>query len=124
MGALKLTVPMPENIANASQRGWRGLHARKVRYFRQLDEMQGAGLLPPPPKRAFPKATIRATMYLGAAMDDGNAMHRCEKWPCDWLKTRGYIADDRRSCLTWEGLPAQVVKRDGNYRIELTLTPL
>mgnify|MGYP001617675201 CR=1 FL=1 len=57
-------------------------------------------------------------------MDDGNALHRCEKWPCDWLKTRGYIVDDRRSCLTWETLPAQVVKRDGNYRIELVLTPL
>jgi hypothetical protein len=119
---LVFAMPMPENLANTSQRGWRGIHARKTRYFAALDQLQGANLLPPPPTKPLAKATIRATMYLGAAMDDGNAMHRAEKWPCDWLKTRGYIVDDRRSCVTWEGLPKQIVKRDGNYRIELTLT--
>lgn len=122
MSVLRFVVPMPENLANTSQRGWRGLHARKVKYFDALDALQAAGQLPKPPVRPFAKAKIRATMFLGGAMDDGNAMHRCEKWPCDWLKTRGYIVDDRRSCLTWEGLPSQVVKRDGRYRIEFQLT--
>jgi hypothetical protein len=121
---LTLTVPMPENLANTSQRGWRGLHARKVRYYAALDRLQAAGLIPPPPKRPFAKASIRATMYLGAAMDAGNAMHRAEKWPCDWLKTRGYIVDDKPTCLVWDGLPEQRIKRDGHYRIELTLSPL
>ena len=62
-------------------------------------------------------------MHLGAAMDDGNAMNR-HKWLEDWLVTRGYLVDDRKSCLTWETFPTQIVKRDGKYRIELTLTPL
>ncbi len=62
-------------------------------------------------------------MYLGGAMDDDNAMAR-HKPLLDWLKTRGYIADDRKKNIVWEGLPEQIVKRDGNYRIELTITPL
>lgn len=124
MTPLRFVVPMPENIANTSQRGWRGLHARKVKYLKALDELQALGLVPPPPKKAFARASISAVMHLGAAMDDGNAMHRAEKWPCDWLKTRGYIVDDNRKCLTWEGLPTQIVKRSAEYFIELTLTPL
>lgn len=121
---IRMTIPMPENISNPKQSGWRGRAARKEKYFKRLDELQGAGLLPPPPPRAFPKATIRATMYVGAAMDEANAIHRAEKWPCDWLKTRGYIVDDRRSCLRWEAMPEQIVRRDGNYRIDITLTPV
>jgi hypothetical protein len=38
--------------------------------------------------------------------------------------TRGYIAGDRRKNLRWEAFPEQVVKRDGNYRLVLTLTPI
>ena len=121
---LTFVFPMPENIANGRLRGWRGVAARKRRYYEDLDRRQAAGLIPPPPARPFERATIRAVMHLGAAMDDGNAMHRAEKWPCDWLKTRGYIVDDKRTCLTWEALPQQVVKRTRDYRIEFTLTPL
>ena len=121
---MKLTVPMPENIANAKMRGWRGLHARKVKYYADLDRRQAAGLIPPPPKQPFASVVISATMYLGAAMDQGNAMHRCEKWPCDWLKTRGYIADDSAKCLRWAGLPNQIVERGAEYRIEIELTPI
>jgi hypothetical protein len=124
VSALRFVLPMPENIANARQRGWRGLHGRKKKYFKSLDELQALGLVPRPPRQPFAKATISAVMHLGGAMDEGNALHRCEKWPCDWLKTRGYIVDDRRSCLTWEGLPQQIVKRTGEYFIEFTLTPL
>jgi hypothetical protein len=56
-------------------------------------------------------------------MDDGNAMNR-HKWIEDWLTTRGYIVDDRKKNLEWEGFPEQIVKRDGNYSITLTLTPI
>lgn len=71
----------------------------------------------------FGFASIRSTMYLGAAMDHGNAMNR-HKWVEDWLVTRGYIVDDAPDCLQWDGLPQQEIKRDGDYRIALTLTEL
>lgn len=74
--------------------------------------------LPAPPRWAH--ATIRSTMHLGARMDTGNAMNR-HKWVEDWLVTRGYLADDSEGVLRWTGFPEQIVKRDGNYRLEITL---
>ena len=123
MNALRFVIPMPPNLANARMH-WAKKHKERVAYFAKLDELQRYGLLPAPPRVPFPKATIGAVMHLGAAMDEGNAMHRAEKWPCDWLKTRGYIVDDRRSCLRWVGFPQQVVKRGAEYFLELTLTPV
>jgi hypothetical protein len=120
--ALRFVVPMPSNLANARMH-WTRKHRERRAYFARLDELLAFGQFPRPPKAPFAKATIRAVMHLGAAMDEGNAMHRAEKWPCDWLKTRGYIVDDNRKCLTWEGLPEQIVKRGAEYFIELTLTP-
>ena len=72
-----------------------------------------------PPERA----SIKVRMYLGARMDHDNAMARL-KFLLDWLVMSHYIADDSPKRLEWEGLPEQVVKRDGNYRVEITLTPL
>jgi len=69
----------------------------------------------------WPRAAIRSVMYVGAKNDAGNAMNR-HKWVEDWLVTRGFLVDDNPDALRWDGLPEQVVKRDGNYRIELTLT--
>jgi hypothetical protein len=59
-------------------------------------------------------------MHLGAMMDHDNALRR-HKWPLDWLKTRRYIVDDSPAHLNWKSFPEQRVKRDGNYRIDLTL---
>ena len=78
-------------------------------------------MIPSPPKLPFQKVQIRSVMQLGNHMDDDNAMAR-HKPLLDWLKTRGYIADDRRSVLRWEGFPEQIVKRNGRYSIILTLT--
>lgn len=125
---LTFVVPMPPNIANGSHGHWRTRHNAKLAYWETLDMAQGrtliagkvAYMIPYPPKRPWGKATIRAVMHLGGAMDDGNAMRRL-KWTEDWLVTRGYLADDRKQVLTWAGFPEQVVKRDGNYRIEITL---
>jgi hypothetical protein len=120
---ITLTLPLPENIANktSGRSHWSVTHRAKKAYYAACDERQRCGLVPPPPREPFAKATIRATLYVFNHMDEGNAMHRVEKWPCDWLKTRGYIKDDRRSCLKWEGFPTQIVKRDGKYRVEITL---
>lgn len=118
---LTISFPMPPNLTNAGSHGhWRIKGNEKKRFLALCDERQAAGLLPPPPKCAFQKAILSSVMHLGHAMDDDNALAR-HKWPLDWLKTRGYIVDDRRKCVRWIALPEQIIKRDGNYRIEITL---
>lgn len=125
MSPIELTVPMPPSITNASgaSRHWRSVYQKKMEYWDQLDLRLAYKAIPKPPETPIMKAHIRSIMYLGGAMDDDNAMAR-HKPLLDWLKHKGYIADDRRKNLTWEGLPEQIVKRDGNYRITLVLTPV
>lgn len=120
-----LTIPMPPNVTNRRQGSthWRRLYNDKQAYWARLDDLQGIGILPSPPSVPYRLASIASTMFLGCAMDDDNAMGR-HKPVLDWLKTRGYIQDDRKKNLVWEALPAQIIKRDGNYRILLSLTPL
>ncbi len=119
---ITLVLPMPPNLANARMH-WRTKHRAKVDYWATLDMWQAHKLIPPPPSQPFAKASLRSAMLLGAAMDDDNAMHR-HKFALDWLKTRGYIVDDKKKCLTWEGFPSQTVKRGQPYTLTLTLTPL
>jgi hypothetical protein len=125
MSQLTFSFPMPPNLTNTVGRGsnhWRAKYATRKTYIARLDELQNAGLLPPPPTLPFKKSLVSSVMHLGAAMDDDNALAR-HKVILDFLKTRGYIVDDRKKNLVWHSLPEQVVKRmkDGGYRIELTL---
>lgn len=117
-----VVVPMPDNIAN-SRMHWRARDRVKKEYAACLDDMQNCGLIPSPPKAPLQKATVRSVMQLGNAMDDDNAVAR-HKPVLDWLKTRGYIVDDRRANLRWESFPEQRVKRNGRYSITLTVTPM
>lgn len=119
---LRFTLPLPMNMANARVH-WAVRHVRRTEYFEACDALQARGAVPPPPSKPFEKATMLATLYVGGAMDQDNSVSRM-KWSLDWLKTRGYIADDRAKNLQWLGFPNQRVKRDGNYRVELTLTEL
>lgn len=116
---------MPPNNANlASGHGhWSTVARAKKRYFRQLDERQNCGLIPPPPPAPLTKVVLDAVMVVGQRMDDENAKYRCYKWPCDWLKTRGYIVDDRQPYCAMRD-PVQVVKRSPEgYTIKLYLSP-
>jgi hypothetical protein len=114
---MRFVFPMPPNLANGRMH-WRVKHKAKTDYWRILDF--GQRLFPRLPDKPFEKATISVVLRLGHAMDDDNAMARV-KWALDWLVTRGYIVDDKRKNLKWEGLPEQIVKRDGCYRLEITL---
>lgn len=130
---ITLVVPMPPNISNGSHGHWQARHRQKRAYWTELDliaqlyrshildRTRSPYVIPLPPERPFPRATLTSRMYLGNAMDDSNAMRR-HKWVEDWLVTRGYLVDDRKKCLTWAGFPEQIVKRDGNYRLVLTIT--
>lgn len=124
---LTLTIPMPPNNANPGSGSghWSTLVRAKKRYFKMLDERQNCGLIPPPPSKPFERVTIAADMMLGRRMDDENAKYRCYKWPCDWLKTRGYIVDDKQPHCTMRN-PAQIIQRakDGQYFINLFLSTI
>ena len=120
MSTLHITVPMPPNIGNGGHYHWRTRDNQRKLYLATLDARQAAGLVPRPPKKPMTKARLRSVMHLGAAMDDDNAMRR-HKWVLDWLRTRGYIADDKKKCLTWAGFPEQHVNRRDEYTIDLTL---
>lgn len=116
---LTFRLPLPPNLANARMHHM-VKHRAKVAYWRHLDILQSGGILPPPPKEPMAKATITATLTLGNAMDDDNAMSRT-KWCQDWLKTRGYIVDDSRKHLKWGGIPKQRISRRNEPCLELTL---
>lgn len=125
MSPIELTVPMPPHVTNRSRGSthWRRAYSEKRDYWLRLDELMLTHQIAQPPIDPFQQASLRSVMHLGGAMDDDNALAR-HKPLLDWLRSRRYIADDRRKNLKWEGLPEQVVKRDGNYRIVLTLSPV
>jgi hypothetical protein len=112
--------PMPENIANTPMHHM-VRQKLKTAYWAHCDALQAGAVLPPPPKTPWPQAVIASRMVVGNPMDDGNAMNR-HKWVEDWLRTRGYIADDRKKCLRWDGLPVQHISRKNTPEIEITLT--
>jgi hypothetical protein len=119
---LHFRLPMPENLTNRkSGRGhWRTIHSEKRKYQAMLDVLQSGGIIPPPPPAPLPKARLTSVMTLGGAMDDDNALAR-HKVAIDWLVKRGYLASDRRTCLTWTGLPTQRISRKNAPCLELTL---
>lgn len=119
---LRFRLPMPENLTNRkSGKGhWRTIHNEKKRYQAHLDLLLTGGIIPPPPEVPMAKAKITSAMTLGGAMDDDNALAR-HKVAVDWLRTRGYIKSDRKTCLSWTGLPTQRITRKNEPCLELTL---
>jgi hypothetical protein len=119
---LEILFPMPPMLTNSDKgrsRHWRALEGEKKRYWKRLDELQLVGLIPKPQRRAIARGTLRSTMTLGSRMDEDNAVAR-HKWAIDWLATRGYVENDR--LLKWERFPVQIIRRDGEYTIALTVT--
>lgn len=117
---LRLTVPMPPNLTNraSGKSHWRTIQREHDTYFTLLDMRLTIGMIPDPPRVPIDPPLISSTMYLGAQMDQDNAMAR-HKWLIDWLSKRGFIGNDRRA--RWAAFPHQVVKRGQDYRIELAI---
>lgn len=121
---VQFSFPMPPTLTNSAHgrsRHWRSIEKEKNDYWATLDTLQAIGRLPPPPPKKWGVVGVQSTMYLAGGMDEENAMAR-HKWVFDWLKTRGYIADDRKKNIRWAGFPEQIVKRKQEHRIELTLS--
>ena len=119
---LTFTFPMPDRMLYANGRAhWAVKSKVKNALWATCDRLVLGEVLPDPPKAPWTKATVRSVMTVGAMHDDDNAMNR-HKPILDWLVTRGYVVDDKRKHLQWEGLPTQRVSRKNAPSIELTLT--
>lgn len=102
---------------------WVVKHKARAAYYQQVAALLLAGKLPPIPLPAISKATIRASMVLGAEMDDDNAVARC-KWALDALVRLCYLSDDRRKVVRWEAFPEQRVSRKEEHSLTLVITPV
>ncbi len=117
---LVMLFPLPPNRANARGHWRKGFRALKA-FYAECDTRVMVKLLPRPPKEPWTHATIRAELTMRNPMDDDNALSRC-KWLMDFLVTRGYIQDDARKCLRWEGIPTQRISRSIEPCVTVTLT--
>jgi hypothetical protein len=120
---VKITLPLPPNMANA-RRHWRVTLRDKKAYWLRCDifaapewEDGEAWIL-----RKGQRYSISATLYMPRAMDDDNALHRC-KWSLDWLVANVYLPGDSRKHITWDGMPEQVIERE-EPRVEFTIKPI
>lgn len=121
LDGVTLTFILPPNLANGRGHSrWLGM--QKKRYFAMMDERQNCGLVPPPPAVPYDHFILDAWMGLGARMDDDNAMLRAYKWPADWLRTRGYIADDQAPACTMR-LPVRRIVPEVERVVKITITP-
>lgn len=125
---LVLFLPMPPNLGNHRMH-WRTRLKQKKQYWRTLDlvaSREGMRVadysIPRPPESPMTRVEVAVHMQVWNLMDDDNAMSRM-KFVLDWLKNRGYIADDSRKHMRWKGMPTQDINRKSAL-IRLTLTPL
>lgn len=89
---MKLTLPLPPNIANGRYH-WAQKHRLKKKFYQRCDQMS---LLVPRsewPDEPHQKADVRVKLCTWGPMDRDNQFARC-KWVLDWLVTRGVIQDD------------------------------
>lgn len=117
---MRLVMDMPLNVANSSQHWAVRARAKKAYYVAQ-DRRQLLGLIEPPPSRPMKYARLAAHFYAWSLMDDDNRTARL-KFVCDWLKTRGYIVDDKPSCLTITAVTQEIDR--ANQRLVVTLEPV
>lgn len=118
---MKITLPLPPNMAN-SRFHWRVKHNKRKAYFEICGPTATLLDLNRELRRhtPFPKTKIKATIYCGGRMDHDNALSRL-KWPIDWMVQAGILVGDKPSQLEWYWPIEQVIKRDGKYRVEFEL---
>lgn len=119
-----LTLPLAEGRNTEKDGHWSRRAKAKKAYFQKCDNLQLLGKVPGPPPRAFGRAAITVVMRVWNENDGDNAMARL-KSTCDWLKSRGYIVDDRLRHLRWNGQPEQVIDRGPSCgTVVITLTEI
>ena len=111
---LRLTLPLPPNMANGRMH-WRTKNRKRQDYYQyaMVVAMLGA------PRQPLPKARAKIVLYVWALMDYDNMMARL-KWPLDVLVDAGWIEDDGPQHLEFAEMPSQFVDRK-NQRVEIEL---
>ena len=119
---LVFVCPLPENRAN-SRGHWASKFRTQKAYLKTLDARVLLGKLPRPPRTPFRGARLHITLRVWKkAMDPDNAWARV-KWPVDWLVSRKYVADDRKSLLDFEAVVVEVVQHRTATGCVMVLTP-
>ena len=111
---MRITLPLPPNMANARMH-W----ARKHR-LQKMYRLRCTAYHPDRPDAPIVPATVSATLYVWNMMDEDGAVARL-KWPIDWLVYRDILANDDPASMTL-GKVAQVIDRK-NQRVELRILP-
>lgn len=112
---MRLTLPLPPNIAN-SRMHWRTRNRKRNDYEDRCTIVAGWSKDPP-----MNKARITVKLYTWSTMDTDNLMARL-KWPVDWLVKAGYLVDDDPTHLEWI-MPTQKIDRK-NRRVVINLDAL
>jgi hypothetical protein len=97
---LAFEFPLPANRGNARFGHFYAEHRSKKRYWALLDTLAMVRRLPRAPTRPFGHAAAEITLRTYRRQDEDNA-HARLKDVCDWLRTRGYIADDNPAAFTY-----------------------
>lgn len=114
---MRLLLPVPPDIGN--ERGhWAVRNRRRQNFFGDCDDRQLFRLLPPPPPQPFESVEITAHFRLWNEMDADNLRARL-KHALDWLRTRGYIVDDRAKNVRLAAVTQEIDRKDRG--LELTL---
>jgi hypothetical protein len=120
---LTLRLPMPLARQGSADAHWAFRYRNKKKYALTCDTLLVAKQVPPPPAKPYAKVRMSVVARVYNPNDDDNLMARC-KWALDWLKTRGYIVDDRRKCVQWSDIPEQIIDRSGPATLTITLEPI
>jgi hypothetical protein len=115
---LVFAMPLPPNFGNARPSHWSVRYRTQQQFWRALDALVTAGLLPRPP--AVPYARAAMTVVLrphGKLQDTTNAEARCKQVE-DWLVSRGYLCADDPAHLR-RGPVAQVQGRPPGLTVTL-----
>lgn len=114
---MKLVLPLPPNLANARLHWAQKLRVKK-RYYRDADERQLVGLVPPPPPEPMRSAVVSVHLHVHNRLDKDNLYARL-KYLLDWLVTRGYLANDDPDTIR-DLMVRQSIERS-DKRAEVTL---
>lgn len=120
MSALVFNLPLPPNIPNARMH-WKAKMRARQAYESACEMLRLTRQLPPVPATPIARATVSAHFVTWSPCDEDNLAARA-KWSLDWIVKAGYLADDRKKCLSWTGMPTQSIDRKAMGLI-VTLTP-
>lgn len=116
---MKLVLDLPARQLNVRSH-WRVRQRARILFFEASDNRQLLGLVARPPFMPWERSRVWMHFRLWNRMDQDNLWARA-KDVCDWLRTRGYIANDDPKSL--DLTVTQEIDRS-NRCVEITLEPV